>query len=219
MKENTENYNIEEISKKWMEFTNKYCNKSIIINDILRNILSRYNSSKRHYHNLNHIDKMQGSAEKLKNSVTNFDRVFFAIWFHDIVYNPLKNNNEEESAKFAKSQLKKINYPDFEIVAEMIVRTKNHFFHAENESPELQLLLDCDLETMGSKPEIYLINTLNIRKEYNFYPDIIFNKGRTAVLKKFLECDSIYRTEYFKEKYENQARINIADELKTIDNG
>jgi predicted metal-dependent HD superfamily phosphohydrolase len=159
---------------------------------------------------------MLHSAEKFRTSTKQFDLLLFAVWYHDIVYNPLKNNNEEKSASFAVSELQKINFPYNKSVSEMILRTKNHFFHTENESPELELLLDLDLEMLGSEPEIYLINTLNIRKEYSIYPDSVFNKGRTKVLEQFLNSESIYRTKFFKDNYEKQARINISEELKSM---
>lgn len=215
MKEPTES-TIDILRKKWTALLIKYTQDTNYIETACDKILSHYTSHARHYHNEFHILKMLNSAEYFRDFGVNFDQILFAVWFHDVIYNPLKTNNEEKSAKFASQILKKIEYADAAMVSDMILRTKNHFYRAPNESPELKVLLDLDLETMGSKPETYLINTSNIRKEYHIYPDSIFKKGRTHVLKQFLDSDSIYRTEIFKEKYENQAFINISEELKHL---
>jgi predicted metal-dependent HD superfamily phosphohydrolase len=216
MTNKSENCTTEEISTIWFELIKKYNKNAVISRNLFQNILTHYNSQIRHYHNIMHICKMLKSAEKFRKTANYSDRLIFAIFYHDIIYNPLKSDNEEKSATLAEKELQKINFSDSKIVSEMIIRTKNHFSRAENESPELQLLLDLDLETLGSESEIYFINTQNIRKEYHIYPDLIFNKGRTTVLKKFLESESIYRTPFFKENYENQARINITEELKRL---
>jgi predicted metal-dependent HD superfamily phosphohydrolase len=44
----------------------------------------------------------------------------------------------------------------------------------------------------------------------------MYNKGRKQVLKHFLDRDSLYFTEYFKEKFETQARKNIKRELELL---
>ncbi len=40
--------------------------------------------------------------------------------------------------------------------------------------------------------------------------------GRRKVLKHFLEMESIFKTKYFQDKYEDQARMNISAELKSL---
>ncbi len=109
-----------------------------------------------------------------------------------------------------------LDYKNSDIVSKMITRTANHFFRDKNESYELQLLLDFDLENIGSKSENYNKNSKLIRQEYRQISDEIFYAGRVDFLRKMLSAKFIYRTNYFKENYEKQARMNIKNEIKEI---
>ena len=44
----------------------------------------------------------------------------------------------------------------------------------------------------------------------------MYRKGRKKVLKNILELDFIYKTDFFKKLYENQARKNLKLELKQL---
>jgi hypothetical protein len=46
--------------------------------------------------------------------------------------------------------------------------------------------------------------------------DFLYNPGRKKVLKHFLDMKTIFKTAYFQEKYERQARINLASEMETL---
>jgi len=189
----------------------KYTNNAAIITENLKVLEAKYNEKHRFYHNLAHIKSLLSNAERIKEFFSYSDELPLAIWYHDIIYNPFSKTNEEDSAKFALTELQKIDFPSLKLknVAHIINRTKNHFFRDENESIELQLMLDLDLQTLGSTPENYDENNKNIRKEYKAVPSVLFRKGRKEILNKFLDAEFIYRTEYFREKYEALARINL----------
>ena len=79
---------------------------------------------------------------------------------------------------------------------------------------DARLMVDIDLASLGTPPEIFDQNTANIRKEYSHVSDDHFRRGRAQFFKKMLENrPSIYLTPYFRERYEAQAQENIA---KTI---
>ncbi len=202
----------------WQQLSKKHNPEKQISKQIFDIIQKSYTSSRRFYHNLEHIRKMLMSVQPYILYLKHPDILYFAIWFHDIVYNPLRKDNEKKSAQVAKKQLLKLGIDAFSIseICNNIERTATHFEHFENESPELKLLLDADLETLGSAPEVYDLNTRNIRKEYAIIPDSVFNAGRAKVLQKFLDMPQIYRTPAFFEKYETQARHNLNNELDTL---
>lgn len=196
----------------------KYTDNHFLINEIYTEIQKKYSAKNRYYHNLNHIFKMLETIKKFENSCFFTDNIYFATWFHDLIYNPLRKDNEKKSADFSGKILKKLNNKkiNINIIKHLINRTKNHFYHTENESEELKLFLDADIETLGSESKIYIENTKKIRKEFKIIPDVIFNKGRAEILNMFLKTKYIYRTEYFINKYEKQARKNIKNELSKL---
>lgn len=58
--------------------------------------------------------------------------------------------------------------------------------------------------------------TKQIRKEYSIYPDFLYKPGRKKVLEHFLQLENIFKTDYFKTKYEVQARKNIESEWRNL---
>ena len=49
------------------------------------------------------------------------------------------------------------------------------------------------------------------------YPKLIYKPGRQKVLNHFLQMPTNYKTEYFIEKNEQQARNNILNKLKLLE--
>ena len=56
----------------------------------------------------------------------------------------------------------------------------------------------------------------NIRREYSWVPEDQFRQGRSAILQMFLDRDSIYLTDFFKGKYESQARENLQRSIDAL---
>lgn len=81
---------------------------------------------------------------------------------------------------------------------------------------DTNFLLDIDLSILGKSPEVYKKYTEDIRKEYKIYPDFMYGKGRTKVLKSILELEAIFKTDFFKKAYEKQARENLTAELSQL---
>ena len=91
--------------------------------------------------------------------------------------------------------------------------TKEHQLATDEDT---NFLLDIDLSVLGKNPEEYKQYSDNIRKEYRIYPDFMYRKGRLKVLKNMLALDAIYKTEFFKQAYENQARENLKLEISKL---
>ena len=53
----------------------------------------------------------------------------------------------------------------------------------------------------------------NVRKEYSIYPEILYKLGRKKVLKHFLAMEKIFKTDYFYQKFEKNARMNLQREF------
>lgn len=81
--------------------------KDIIISrfneDVYNDIISRWNESHRYYHNIEHLYTILGDVEDLldKDDISYFEYLILVIaaFFHDAVYYPSLNNNEEKSVE------------------------------------------------------------------------------------------------------------------------
>ena len=141
------------------------------------------------------------------------DAMELAIWFHDIIYEPLERDNEAQSMKCFEDHLGE--YLDVETinnVERFIMATDPRLERSGNADEDL--MSDIDLSILGSSPEEYLEYSIAIRKEYSMVPDVDFNAGRSAVLQNFL-ANRIYSTCHF-AVLEDLARNNMVAELDLL---
>lgn len=175
-------------------------------------IEKKYAEKGRHYHNLTHLENMFSELELVKDRILNFTNISFSVFYHDVIYDASSKLNEEKSAEFTKLRLEKLglNKTDIEEISKQILATKSH---QKSENTDINYLLDADLSILGKDIKSYVKYTEQIRKEYSIYPDFLYKPGRKKVLQHFLELESIFKTEYFKGKYEVKARENIKAEI------
>ena len=79
------------------------------------------------------------------------------------------------------------------------------------------VLTDIDLAILGSDPERFAEYERQIRVEYSWVPDQQFRDGRTAILRRFLERDSIFQTESFRKRFEIQAKENLLASIRMLE--
>ena len=76
-------------------------------NNLWNNISSHYTQPHRYYHTLTHLEQMFGHFDKVESLLSDPVSVALAIWYHDIIYQPARNDNERQSADYFKQQLAK----------------------------------------------------------------------------------------------------------------
>jgi predicted metal-dependent HD superfamily phosphohydrolase len=190
-------------------------NNEIIIGKVWDEIRIQYSKRNRYYHNLSHLDKLVALLSAVFDQIKDWQTIIFSVAYHDIIYNPLKNDNEEKSAKLALQRLRELHLPEVQCdkCFSQIMATKGHEISKDNDT---NLFTDADLAILGSDSKNYTQYTKMIRKEYQFYPDLIYRPGRKKVLQHFLQMPYIYKTDYFRHQFEELARINLNNELKEL---
>lgn len=94
-----------------------------------------------------------------------------------------------------------------------ILATKTHIKSADNDA---NYFTDADLSILGQSWEIYSKYYRDVRKEYAAYPDEIYNPGRKKVLHHFLAMERLFKTDFFHDKFEMQAKRNLSKELELL---
>ncbi|HEY1166991.1 MAG TPA: hypothetical protein VGE90_17570 [Chitinophaga sp.] len=201
------------LKQTWLELTSRYCTNEELINSEFDKLIVQYATPGRYYHNLQHIEALLTLQGAYAAEIRNNEVLQLAIFYHDVIYNVLKSDNEEQSALAAGAFLQQTTFPPYQIITVMdyIRATKTHT--GDEHDDDLDFLLDFDLSILGSPADVYIEYAQQIRREYNVYPDEVYHPGRKKVLTHFLEKPAIYRTATFREQYEVQARQNIAAEL------
>lgn len=205
------------LKEQWNELTMHYSDDVSLINRLFIEMSNKFNSGNRKYHNLDHIETMLRRALEDKHLIRDYDAVRFAIWFHDIVYNPLFVDNELRSARFAQEPLNFMEVPEDKAqkIEKMILASRDHLAYEENDE-DVQYFLDLDLMVLGLEGEAYEDYVRKIREEYSVLPEMLVETGRSKLLLKFLDSPKIFKTKVFKDQFEQQARENIKRELGLI---
>jgi predicted metal-dependent HD superfamily phosphohydrolase len=201
--------------KVWQELAGRYTTKQQLIFNRWRDLLELYYSPGRYYHTLDHIQYLLELAEQHKESVSRYDELLFAIFYHDVIYDVNSSRNEEKSAQHAILSLEDFNLSrqQLDFISEAILATQKHEKHPD---PTINFLLDIDLAILGSDPETYDTYRHQIRREYSVYPDLLYKPGRKRVLQHFLKQPRIYKTEIFYRQLEEAARRNLQQELSYL---
>jgi len=178
-------------------------------------VIDRYNEPHRFYHNIKHLihvlEQFDFAVEHIGVSQNTAAIIEMAIWYHDAVYNPDKNDNEFQSAElFAEhAQAMDINVNIINDVKRIILVTENHHLAS---SLDEEIMSDCDLSPLGFTKEGFDKSDKDIRKEYPNTPAI----ERKKALEKFLKHNGIFKTTIFKKAYESQALENIKEKIESF---
>jgi predicted metal-dependent HD superfamily phosphohydrolase len=197
------------------ELAARYCSNKRLIEQVWAEIEKSYSNPKRSYHTLFHLQQFYNELEATKDAIRNWDALLFSLFFHDLVYNPLRRDNEERSNIIAEDRMAILDVPPALIHACMalIMATKAHKW---SEDGDTNIFTDADLSILGQPAAVYDAYTAGIRKEYILYSDILYKPGRKAVVQHFLSMDRIFKTDHFYSKYEHQAKENLQRELLSL---
>ncbi|PRY09995.1 putative metal-dependent HD superfamily phosphohydrolase [Pontibacter ummariensis] len=206
---------VKDLQALWTRLASCYTGQEERVLQFWKEIERAYTANNRHYHNLQHVSKLLHLASQYDSHLAQPDLVRFAIFYHDLVYEPTRSDNEEKSAEKAVKRLQELglNSEASSLVQEMILATKGHTAQPDT---DINYLLDFDLSILGTSRVEYQLYTQQIRKEYSHYPDVLYKQGRKQVLGRFLAQPSIYKTEPLQDKLEAQAQENLQWELKTL---
>lgn len=183
--------------------------------DTFNALVDAYSEKHRFYHTDEHINAVLNHLDAAEPFTNNRANIELALWFHDAIYKPFSNTNEIDSANWAANFLANNNASELTItnVHKLIMATVHT---AACDDLEASLVVDIDLAILGEAENIYDKFEHNIRKEYKQVPAFLYKKKRSEILGGFLDRDSIYKNEYFYNKYEVQARENIGRALSML---
>lgn len=175
-------------------------------------LAAAYTAPGRHYHNLAHIEDCLAALAQVEGlSAREREVLTEAIWWHDIVYDPRRSDNEELSAQLAERHVRADISGE---VGRLIRLTKTHDVEADDRLGVI--LISIDLSILGAEPARYDAYAAAIRQEFIYLSEADYRVGRTAVLRRFAARPVIYPDAVFASRYDRQARDNLARELASV---
>lgn len=174
-------------------------------------IEAAYTAADRHYHHLRHLEAMFAILADLP--LVHGTSVALAVWFHDLIYDVRRQDNEAQSAEAALrfGQAQALPSELLQQVEALILSTAGHSPRWDH--PDCQALLDADLAILARPAAAYDAYAEAIRQEYRRYPTFLYKKGRRKVLRSFLDRPQLYFTPHLQAQWEGPARANLAREL------
>ena len=190
-----------------------------------QDIAMRYDEPQRAYHTLSHIEQLLVQFESIKHNLFEPHIVALALYYHDVIYDPTRADNEQKSAEYAVDALSSYLSPEqCQHIYALIMMTANHQIDESTDSvkyssvkySDAAYLLDMDLSILGAPLPTYEQYANAIRQEYAHVADDNYRDGRTAVLQGLLAHPKLYLTDHYYSQLEAQARDNINRELISL---
>lgn len=179
-----------------------------------------YSDESRHYHDFDHIAEtlswlnlaLEDFSDKELAPYTSVELRLAAL-FHDVSYTTAGSpTNEQLSCEAFRALVQGMSKAAIDRVCKLIMITAEH---GTLEAPDVplagRLMLDADIASLGQpRWEVFLYNNQNVIEELKLkYTPEQIAKSRRAFLGKLLEKESIYLSDWFRIRLEDQARRNL----------
>lgn len=195
----------------------------VILKALWQDIAMRYNETQRVYHSLQHIRQLFRQFEQVKHHLNELHIIALALFYHDVIYEPTCVDNELKSAEYAVEALSSyLTAEQCQYIYALIMMTASHQIDQIDELIEpdkysdAAYLLGMDLSILGASWSEYEQYAQAVRQEYAHISNVDYHVGRVKVLKKLLGHPTLYLTDYYHSRLEEQARENIKREIKIL---
>lgn len=173
---------------------------------VWRMVAAHYAQPHRHYHNLRHLAHCLWHFDEVADRLAGRDQLEAAIWFHDVILEPDRSDNEQRSADCFREVAGPVMPAGFvSAVVDLILFTAHRTTPADLDH---QFICDIDLSSFGSPWEAFLANSRAIEAEFTG-PREEYLRRETSFLASLLRRPRIFMTDFFHGLCEEKARDNI----------
>lgn len=177
--------------------------------DIHQLLIDAYAEPQRRYHTLEHIEHCLAMFEDCRSLVHNPDALELAVWFHDAIFEPGNPANEALSAELYLRLSEQVHpEPMRALIARMIMATLHD--GSSLEDADSVYMVDIDLSSFGLSYEDFLRDSQNLRDENPTVTDEEYFHRKKAFQEQLLARPRFFLSDYFYQRYEQQARKNLS---------
>ena len=150
-------------------------------------LLDMWNESHRSFHNLNHLNDIINQINEGYFDGTiedkQMEKLALTALFHDIVYEPTRQDNEERSADFFMSLCENKSNKDILDIRDAILDTKTH----KSSTPLAETFNRFDMSIVERDFDNLLEWEKGIHEEYSVYGNDAYKVGRVQFLESLLD--------------------------------
>lgn len=173
---------------------------------VIELLRERLDGPDRHFHNMDHIRECLRQFDEVAPLLDDRDAVELALWFHDAEYEPGDPTNERRSAELFARVAEGARPTLRRRVCGLILATRHATAPRTNDR---RFIEDIDLIGFGAPWEKFMRNGDLLRVEFARQPDAQYYTGQVAFLERLRRRPELFFTEYFRSRYEAQARENL----------
>ncbi|MEE8364317.1 MAG: hypothetical protein V3R76_00900 [Gammaproteobacteria bacterium] len=182
---------------------------------IHQQLMDSYNEPQRYYHTLDHIEHCLSLFDKISSKLQSPHALELAIWFHDVVYQPGATNNEQLSAdQFMQTTKNRFDDSLRNTVYQHIMATLH--LHSEMTHADTKYMVDIDLSSFGLPWPEFIHDSENLRREMAHLSNADYCRKQSAFQQALMDRPRFFRSDYFYQNYESQARQNLSDYYESI---
>jgi len=184
--------------------------------DQIQALQAAYATPLRAYHNFAHVEEVLRHYDDVATGPgwQQPEEVRLAVLYHDAIYEAGRKDNESRSADLAVEHIQRW-LPERGIdaarVAELINLTARHgSLKSGDVDRDAAMFLDCDMAILASDAATFAAYDRGITAEYRGkVPAWLFKLNRRRFLKALLGKERIFLSDWFHERLDAQARINL----------
>lgn len=194
---------------QWRDLAQALSLPAALSDAILTELQAGYGETGRHYHTDRHIVSLLDQTSGL--DFRDREIAQLAIFFHDLVYDPLRNDNERRSAEVMTQRLSDhVPVNKLDKAAAIIEATASH---KPTGDADTDLVLDLDMGILGQPWPIYQTYARGVMAEYLPYTgEAAWRQGRVNLfIDPALARGKIFITDRFKP-FDDRALENLRRE-------
>ncbi len=183
------------------KFTDAFCET------LWSDLTHKYAQSHRRYHTLDHIIFCLDNLDTCRHLLAEADDVELAVWYHDVIHYPIRKDNEERSSQHFRALCDGyLSGSTLDNVGRLVLVTDHR---SRPHSPDEKFICDIDIASLGIDWEGFYKDSVDLYHEEPQTEPTTYVANKLRFFDRLFTHDHIFHTDYFRERYEVQARANI----------
>lgn len=183
--------------------------------EIWEGVARYYCESHRHYHTLTHILNCLREFDRCIDRIQNRHCVELAIWFHDVIYEQGRGDNELQSSRYFQAMCGRcFNEATIRTVCDLIVVTEHRH---QPVTSDQQYICDIDLSSFGIPWEQFLGDSEALVEEEPVKDPGVIAQQKLKFLYALERREHIFYTDYFRRRLEDRARSNLRRYIEILE--
>ena len=175
---------------------------------IHQRLVDGYRETHRHYHSLAHIEHCLRMFDQCRQLASDADALELAIWFHDVILQPGRRDNEARSAEWYLELSEGVHREELRQAVYGLIMATLHDGSSLDHSDAIYMV-DIDLSSFGLPWEDFLRDSQDLRAENPQVCDEEYHLNQTGFQRSLLARPRFFLSDFFFDRFEQQARSNL----------